>query len=67
MFTMGSVTSLLTAINCTHIAIVNPAGQERFGVSRDQFILSVTILILAIALAPLILAPVSETVCDRLM
>jgi len=55
-------TTLLTAVNCTHVAIVNPAGQERFGVPREEFVLSVTVLLLAIAFAPLVLAPLSETV-----
>jgi len=58
----ANFTSFLSAVNCTHIAIVNPAGQERFGVSRDHFVLSVTVLLLAIALTPLVLAPISEAV-----
>lgn len=56
------VTSTLTAVNCTHVAIVNPAGQERFGVSREEFVWAISVLLFAIAFAPLVLAPLSETV-----
>jgi hypothetical protein len=55
-------TTTITAANCTHVAIVNPAGQERFGVDRDHFTLAITLLLIAIAFAPLFLAPLSETV-----
>ncbi|KAK1922845.1 major facilitator superfamily domain-containing protein [Papiliotrema laurentii] len=54
-------TTTITAANCTHVAIVNPAGQERFGVDRDHFTLAITLLLIAIAFAPLFLAPLSET------
>lgn len=56
------LTTMLTAANCTSVAILNEFGQVRFGVSREEFALSLTVLMISIACTPLVLAPLSELV-----
>ncbi|KAI9636527.1 MSF transporter [Dioszegia hungarica] len=57
------LTTMLTAMNCTSVAILTAAGgPEHFGVNRESFVLTLTLLLLTISFTPLILAPLSETV-----
>jgi hypothetical protein len=57
------VTTALTAMNCTSVAILSAAGASaHFGVSRQEFVLNVTLLVFAISNTPLVLAPMSEVV-----
>ena len=61
LFTACMIT-LLTAINCTSTAIISNWGIDYFGVSRIQFLVSQTVLMVTIAFTPMLLAPVSEAV-----
>lgn len=61
LFTACMIT-LLTAINCTSTAIISNWGIDYFGVSRIQFLVSQTVLMVTIAITPMLLAPVSEAV-----
>ena len=61
LFTACLIT-LLTAINCTSTAIISNWGIDYFGVSREQFLVSQTVLMVTIAFTPMLLAPISEAV-----
>ena len=54
--------TLCTALNCTSVAIMTTWGPERFGVSREAFVLTFSVLLLAISFTPMVLAPLSEVV-----
>jgi hypothetical protein len=54
--------TLLTAVNCTSTAILSNWGIDYFGVTREQFLVSQTVMMLTIAFTPILLAPVSEAV-----
>jgi len=60
-------TALIAAINVTSIALLNPIGTSYFGVSSDSFTLGITVNMVAIAIAPLFLAPLSEVVSTALI
>ena len=55
-------TALIAAINVTSIALLNPVGRAYFGVTSESFTLGLTVNMVAIAIAPLFLAPLSEVV-----
>lgn len=60
------ITTLLTAVNCASVTILSPFGQEYFGVSREVFLLSLTVMMICVASTPLVLAPLSEVVsCEH--
>lgn len=56
------VITALTAANVTSIAIMTTWGPDWFGVSREGFVLSLTIVMIPISFTPMVLAPLSETV-----
>lgn len=53
------------AINCTSVAIMATWGPAHFGVSREVFELSFTVVLVAISFTPMVLAPLSEVVSRR--
>ena len=57
----GFLIGALTAVNCTSVAPMAVEGAEWFGVSRELFELSFTVMLLAISFGPLVLAPLSES------
>jgi hypothetical protein len=59
---VGVVITALTAANVTSIAIMTTWGPDWFGVSREGFVLSLTIVMIPISFTPMVLAPLSETV-----
>ena len=54
--------SALTALNVTSVAPMSHFAPEWFHVTRVEFQLSLTVMMLAISLTPMILAPLSEVV-----
>jgi hypothetical protein len=57
--------TLLTAVNYTSTAILSNWGIDYFDVTREQFLVSQTVMMLTIAFTPMLLAPVSEAVCEN--